>query len=589
MTGFYSQDFLDVLRDRVTISQLFSQKTTIRRHGRDVFAICPFHQEKTPSCKVDDGKGFFYCFGCGASGDAIEFVRKTENLSFLEAVEKLALQFGMELPTLQKDKADSHIKKAYALIEHTAVWYHNNLKSKAGERALEYLLGRGVSEELINKFRLGYAPISRDVTFRHLKAFEPDAKLLQDFGPITQNLRDRFSGRIIFPIEDDKGRVVGFGGRIFENEDRPSAKYINSQESALFHKKLLLYNLYNAKQMPQDAPLILCEGYMDVLALYKANIGRVVAPLGTAISEEQIISCWKICQEPIIMLDGDNAGIRAAERLMEKIVPYLRSGCSLKFCILPKDEDPDSLVASGKTSLIANFIKEPKSILEMLWSMHVSKITKHTPESAASLRHSLRNTIGRIVDADLRQTYGKAIAALLKDYTDAVIRSTIRPTKIQRLSVGNKLKQQDTSDLAAKILVATILNHPHLLSRIEQQFLELIANRVDLNNLGDAVLSLYQSGSCSREQLLAGLTERGHDLSWLGEGLYKYARFARDIADDDVAYNGWISMWETSFIKKNVNEEAKLLANKLKTSFSESDWTRLQALKSSVFNGKMEE
>jgi DNA primase len=328
---------------------------------------------------------------------------------------------------------------------------------------------------------------------------------------------------------------------------------------------------------------------MDVLALYKANIGRVVAPLGTAISEEQIISCWKICPEPIIMLDGDNAGIRAAERLVERIVPYLRSGCSLKFCMLPKDEDPDSLVASGKTSLMANLIKEPKSILEMLWSTHVSKLAKHTLESAASLKRSLRSTIGKIVDADLRQTYGKAMAALLKDYTDTVIRNTIRPAKIQRLNIGNKLKQQDKSDLAAKILVATILNHPHLLGRIEQQFLELIANRSDLNSLGDTVLSLCQLGSCSREQLLAGLAERGHDLSWLGEDLYKHAGFARDTADDDVAYDGWISVWENSFIKRNVNEEARLLANKLKINFSESDWTRLQALKSSVLKDKMGE
>ncbi|MDR1475596.1 MAG: DNA primase [Holosporales bacterium] len=589
MAGLYSSDFLDNLRNRAVLSQLFSQKTTIKRHSRDVFAICPFHQEKTPSCKVDDGKGFFYCFGCGASGDAIDFVRKTENLSFQEAVEKLALQFGLDLPAAQKSKDDLHLKSAYALNEHAAEWYRSNLRSEAGKRAVEYLLYRGVSDALMDKFRLGYAPMPREATYAHLKLLGFDTKTQQDFGPINQGLKDRFSGRIIFPIEDGKGRVVGFGGRVFENEEQSSAKYINSQESIIFHKKKLLYNFYNVRQMQQDLPLIICEGYMDVLALSKINIGRVVAPLGTAISEEQIISCWKVCRKPIVMLDGDNAGIKAMERLIERIIPYLRSEYSLGFCVLPKNEDPDSLVSSGKSNVITKLVKEPKNILEMIWLTYISRIKKHTPESAADLRHNLRDVVNKIVDVDLRQTYGGVLATLFKDYTNNVARNAFRPFKNSYLNVGKKLKQQDSIKLAAKILVATILNHPHMLSRVEKQFLELISKNPDLHSLGDSILCLCQSGACSSEQMYEGLVSRGHNLDWIGERLYRHAGFARESSKVDEAYEGWINVWETSFVKKSINDEAKHLANKLKVSFCEFDWTRLKALKSSSFENIKED
>ena len=347
--------FLDELRTRVPISQVVGRKVSwdMRKSNQgkgDYWAPCPFHQEKTASFHVQDAKGFYYCFGCQAKGDAIGFIKETENVGFMEAVEILAAEAGMSVPKPDPkmvEKADRR-KELADVMDEAVRWFQMSLKMGAAADARAYLDRRGLNGEALQQFEIGFAPNDRAGLKSALMGRGISEQQLVDTGLIIKpddggTSYDRFRGRIMFPIRDARGRCVAFGGRAMDPNAR--AKYLNSPETILFDKGRSLYNHGPARSaVGRGQPLIVAEGYMDVIALVRAGFEGAVAPLGTAITENQLAMMWQITPEPIIALDGDKAGLRAAYRLIDLAMPLLQTGRALRFALMPEGQDPDDLL-----------------------------------------------------------------------------------------------------------------------------------------------------------------------------------------------------------------------------------------------------
>ncbi len=415
--------FLDELRDRLTLSAVVGRKVVWDRRKTnaakgDFWAPCPFHHEKTPSFHVDDRKGFYYCFGCHAKGDAITFVKDTENVPFIEAVEMLAREAGMAMPEQRHDPAAAERQDRLArladVMEEAVQLFGLGFRSAAGQPARDYAAGRGMTAETLKRFEIGYAPDSRSHltgAFRQKGMLDEavDAGLLirpEDGGAPY----DRFRGRLMFPIRDARGRCVAFGGRALA--PNAQAKYLNSPETALFHKGRILYNIGPAREAAgRGAALVVAEGYMDVIALAAAGFEAAVAPLGTAITEEQLQLLWKLAAEPVIALDGDQAGIRAAERLIDLALPQVAPGRSLRFCVLPEGRDPDELIRAEGPSAMRRAIEASRPLVDMLWQREASAGPLDTPEHWAGLDQRLKAALARIGDVSVRNHYDAALRA----------------------------------------------------------------------------------------------------------------------------------------------------------------------------------
>lgn len=340
------KDFIDFLKGRASALDIVPKYVKLTKKGKDWFGRCPFHSEKTGSFKVDADSGLYYCFGCGAHGDIINFVMEMEKLSFAEAVKHIADMYGIQIPEDRENfRPEDDIKnKMYAVMEIAKEFFVHQLNSNFGREAKEYLKNRNVSDESISKFQLGFAA-NEEKLLEQLKNNGFSEEIMIKTGLFLKNqykhgLISKFSGRITFPIIDYKGKCVGFGGRIIKKID--AAKYINSPETEIFVKNHQLYG-YPLARKSKSREIILVEGYLDVIAMHQAGFDATVAPLGTAISETQISMCWRVCDNPIICLDGDSAGVKASFRWLDKILPVLIPGKSFKFVRLPQGSDPDSL------------------------------------------------------------------------------------------------------------------------------------------------------------------------------------------------------------------------------------------------------
>lgn len=412
--------FLDELRTRTSLSQVVSRKviwdTRKSNQGKgDMWAPCPFHQEKTASFHVDDRKGFYYCFGCHAKGDAISFVRETENVDFMEAVEILAREAGMSMPARDpqaQQKADRRSQLA-EVMEMALRHFRMQLQTQAGTEAREYLARRGLDQGAQDRFEIGFAPDNWQGLWDHLKSAGVSDDLILDCGLAkTAQSGDRrydtFRGRIMFPIRDPRGRCIAFGGRAMDPAD--NAKYLNSPETELFDKGRTLYNHGPAREAAgKGQPLIVAEGYMDVIALGEAGFGAAVAPLGTAVTETQLQLLWRIAQEPVIALDGDAAGLRAAYRLIDLALPLLEAGQSLRFAILPPGKDPDDLLRAGGARAMQALLDQAMPMVNLLWQRETEGRSFDSPERRAALDKALREKLREIRDPSLRSHYGQAI------------------------------------------------------------------------------------------------------------------------------------------------------------------------------------
>ena len=414
-----SPSFLDDLRTRVPLSSVVAPHVTwdMRKSNMakgDWWAPCPFHQEKTASFHVDDTKGFFYCFGCHAKGDLFRFLQDREGKSFIESVEAIAHLAGATMP----DRANSGNTKSgthahlYALLDAALAFYREKLATAQGSAARDYLASRGIHDEVQARWDIGYAPRSSALVDHFLASGVPIQHLVDAGLAIVEDgkpARDRFRDRIIIPIRDHKGRVISFGGRAMPGAT--TAKYINGPQMTLFDKGRTLFNLAAARSATtQGAPLIVAEGYLDVISMVEAGFAATVAPLGTAVTPTQITALLKITDEPVFAMDGDPAGLRSAYRVIETSLPLLTAGKGIRFALLPDSQDPDDMIRAGQAETLRAIIIQSTPMIDLLWARETNNTAIDSPERLAALEKRLAAITGLIADTSIRTHYAEMLA-----------------------------------------------------------------------------------------------------------------------------------------------------------------------------------
>lgn len=504
--------FLDELRTRLTLSQVVGRKVTwdMRKSNMakgDFWAPCPFHQERTASFHVDDRKGFYYCFGCHAKGDALTFVKETENLSFIEAVEVLAREAGMAMPERDPravQQADRRTQLA-GVLEEAVKWFRLQLKTAAAAEARDYLIRRRLSPEAQDRWEIGFAPDQRQGLFHALTGKGIAPELIVEAGLCAKPddggpPYDRFRGRIIFPIRDGRGRAISLGGRALSSEVR--AKYLNGPETVLFDKGRNLFNLGPAREAAgKGLPLIVAEGYMDVIALSEAGFRAAVAPLGTAVTEDQLRLMWRVADEPVIALDGDSAGIRAGLRVVDLALPLLEAGKGLRFALLPGGMDPDDLIKAQGAAAMQKVLDEAKPMVSLLWQRETEGRVFDSPERRAGLDKSLRVVLARISDSSIRSHYAEEIRRLRAELfaPSGPVRPfrpgfrkgpplAVAPLPASRASALAAAAPQVEHLTLARVLIATLIAHPALIARFESDLEVLDLPDADLRILAGALL-----------------------------------------------------------------------------------------------------
>lgn len=403
----------DELRARITLSSLVQRSVKLTRAGREWKGCCPFHEEKTPSFYVNDQKQFYHCFGCGAHGDAISWMVDHAGLQFMDAIKELAAAAGMEVPApdpVQAKKAEARAS-LIDVTEAAQKFFVTSLAGPSGGAAREYLLRRGFSPQVMAEFGFGWAPDDRQALPRALQQFGED--MLEAAGMRAANEQgeryDRFRGRVMLPIQDARGRVIAFGGRILDKKDGV-AKYLNSPDTELFDKGRTLYNLHRAAPAArQSGRVVVVEGYMDVIALANAGIADAVAPLGTALTEMQLEMLWRMVEVPVLCFDGDAAGQRAAMRAIARALPMLAPMRSLGIVRLPAGLDPDDLIKAQGPAAMERLLSEPASLIETLWTFERDAQPLATPEAKAGLKARLMAHVDTIADPEIKSLYRREL------------------------------------------------------------------------------------------------------------------------------------------------------------------------------------
>lgn len=576
------KDFIEFLKERAPIVDIVSKYVKLTKKGKDWFGRCPFHSEKTGSFKVDIDKGLYYCFGCGARGDIINFTMEMEKLSFLEAVKHIANICGVRVPAdeQKRDSPESNAKsKMYEVMEIAKSYFEQELQSNAARKAREYLSERGVSDEAIAKFQLGFASDERKLIAR-LKNSGFSEEILIKTGLFFKNPRggelvDKFSGRITFPIIDFKERCVGFGGRIVEKID--AAKYINSPETEIFVKSQQLYGYHLAKKS-KSHEIILVEGYLDVIAMHTAGFDAAVAPLGTAISDTQINMCWKICDNPVICLDGDNAGLKASFRWIDKILPMLTAGKSFKFARLPQDSDPDSLILNGERDIISEAVKNALPLSEWMWKGAFLLYPSQTPEQKAAIIKMLMEKTKLISDRSLQKLYARFLKQKENDLYYYKRRNwAVSEVKKSATPVKEKIEQ---------ILVVTIINHPYIIDEVVEDFAKLEFNVPLMRKLKDEILRAYGAYYVEEKNEKAGeeaISELRKAILDIEKNVKIYTKITgRNITEKKTIISEW-----SLFLKKYLSiptmiEDLHNASVRLQSNFSEDNWRKLKALKNNL-------
>ena len=529
----FDRNFVDELKARVKLSDVVGRKLRLIRRGREFVALSPFSNEKSPSFTINDDKGFYHCFSSGKHGDAITFLMETESLTFQEAVARLAGDMGMELPKASfQDSHEARTKQAqrvtlYGVMQQAAVFFAAQLTGAAGADARAYLDKRQVPTALRQTMGLGFAPSARTLLCDTLTRAGVTPEQLVEAGLAIKPdnggaIYDRFRDRIMFPITDNSDRVIAFGGRAMSADAQ--AKYLNSPETPLFHKGNVLYNLANARRALQ-APikgqgrdtLIVTEGYMDVIALTRAGIPNAVAPLGTALTEAQMAMLWRLTPEPVLCFDGDAAGMRAMLRVVERALPLLEPGRSLRFVLLPDGLDPDDIIARQGGAAMEGYLALPLPLADILWSAETSRLPMDTPERRAGLEQRLQALLETIADPSVRKYYQNDIRQRISNlfrpahvsskpqqpaFTGQKRFSGQRQPYAPAFGTGPASAELKRTHLAAngkvwnlgarreRIIILTVLNHPALLERHLEDFCELSLTDPALDRLRSVIIEL---------------------------------------------------------------------------------------------------
>jgi DNA primase len=524
----YGEGLLEEIRRRTDLVALVGRRVKLVRKGRVMWGCCPFHAEKSPSFKVENERRLYKCFGCGAGGDAFKWLMETEGLGFPESVEKLAGEAGVELPKWSpEDEAREQKRKSlYEVVELAAAFYETQLRGPDGREAQAYLKSRGLDGAAVKQFRLGYAPSSGTALIGHLTGHNVTrddilAAGLARPGEDGRPMRDFFFGRVMFPIADGRGRIIAFGARALQADAKP--KYINTGETALFSKGANLYNFATARGAALKAgTVVLAEGYMDVIALVRAGFAHAVAPLGTALTQDQLQMLWRMAPEPILAFDGDAAGQKAAHRAAHLALPALKAGHSLRFAFLPAGEDPDSFIAAQGAPAMQRLLDSALPLSDLLWRAETEGRDFSTPERRAGLEHVLREIVGRIADAKVADYYrrgfddrifenfkrrapapprphrpqrgtGKFSAPRPMPGTPEAVSPAVRASLLARQGGARRVKEMELGSLlAADPRIA--LNHGEMLAALTLQDPSLDRLRHELLNLAASGSSLEKAG-----------------------------------------------------------------------------------------------
>ena len=460
---------------------MISRTTKLQKAGREWKACCPFHNEKSPSFTVNDEKGFYHCFGCGAHGDVIRWMTDQRGLTFMDAVKELAAEAGMEVPAPDPRAARAAEQRAglHDVMTAAQEWFKNNLLSPQGSKALEYLKRRGFDAHTADRFGFGYAPDDRNALKQALGEY-PERELI-DAGLLIEvegkAPYSRFRDRLMLPIQDARGRIVGFGGRILDNARTDAPKYLNSPDTQLFDKGRTLYNLNRAGPVSrQTHRIVVVEGYMDVIALAAAGIGDAVAPMGTALTEQQLALLWRLVDVPILCFDGDAAGQRAAIRAIGRALPLLAPGRSLGIVRLPAGLDPDDLIKQQGAPAMERLLAAPQTLLETIWQHERDALPLATPEDKAGLRARLIEHVEQIADRDIKALYRREL--LDRFYAFAFPKRPFEPRGTGRGGARAQptltpqardaltgFTSGGSRDRLAQAVIAGLARHPALISR----------------------------------------------------------------------------------------------------------------------------
>lgn len=589
--------FLDELRARVPLSDVVGKRTKLTRAGREFKGCCPFHKEKTPSFTVNDQKGFYHCFGCGAHGDIIGFLMNHDNYSFIDAVENLAGIAGMEVPkpSPAEQKKFQRQMSLYDLMEQATRWYEQQLHDPANKKILQYLIERGLSLETIKTFRLGFAPAEGDLKQNLQKAgYQSDDMI--EVGLFKASERQKgelytfFRARVMFPVQDFQGRVVAFGGRVMPEShggppDKSAPKYINSPESPIFHKGRMLYGLSRARKAIGDGePAVVVEGYMDVIALVQAGFRGAVAPLGTALTETQVEELWKTMPEdaraPVLCFDGDTAGQRAAGRSLERILPILKPDHSARFAFLPEEHDPDSLIKAEGAPAMRRVIDNAIGIFDMLWAEEAKGRNFAQPEAKAGFRSALEKKARQISNGSVQEFFIHEINQKINQVffgvgsgaaqSGGAGRGSFRPQAgyaAGRGKFGKLLppglntpyrptimaaKPIRTSKLLReKALIATMINHPYLFTEYGEQLGLVKVPNEGYDSLRQELLrflgaahrqspdgQIHLDDQAVKDHLISAGMGKIVDAIF-DKSLYLHAGFAKPGQSEDIVRQGW--------------------------------------------------
>ena len=553
----FPPQFLDELRARLPVSEVVGRRVKLKKSGSEWRGLSPFNKERTPSFYVNDQKSMWFDFSAGKNGSIFDFVMLTEGLSFPEAVERLAEQAGLALPKpSQEDIArDERRKTLYEIVELAAKFFEATLASRAGAKARGYLGDRGIDPETQVKFRLGYAPNERFALKEHLGSQGISTEDMVEAGLLVAGEDiplpyDRFRERVMFPITDVRNRVIAFGGRALE-KDTP-AKYLNSPETPLFHKGGTLYNIAAARAAAhKGAPVIAVEGYVDVIAMVQAGYEASVAPLGTALTADQLLLLWRMAEEPTLCFDGDEAGRRAAYRAIDLALPLLKPGKSLKLATLPEGRDPDDLLRAGGRAAVSEVIEAARPLAHVVWMREAEAGSLDTPERRAAFEARLGQVIASIGDDSVRKYYGREFGERLRrllgldERPQARLRSRQRAAQpwstsrsLPRVSRSFDRPRPDITSLAMHgpylaaspqlaaspvhrghgaaiprreaLILQAIINHPWLLHDHLEELAAVDLRHSEAAKVKAALIDIFAHGSAAdAEAMLAELERRG--------------------------------------------------------------------------------
>jgi len=577
----FSKNDLNSIKEKVSIRLEIEKKTKVIQKGKDYWCCCPFHEEKTPSCKINEELGTYYCFGCGAKGDIFSIYTDLYNYKFIDALKELSQKAGVKIDfnDYQKSKKENIIEN---ILELSCLWFHNNLQKSSAKNCNEYLNKRKLTKETINVFKLGFSFNSDTSLYQYLKSksFKDEDILTSNVIKIDRNnkIRDYFYKRLIFPIRNTQGKVVGFGGRALDDSN---PKYINSPESKFFQKRYLLYNLDIAKNSARKKNnLLICEGYMDVISLYQNGIFSVVAPLGTALTEEQLNLSWNYSSKPTIMFDGDNAGIRASYKTAIMALPIINNKNFLQFATLPSEYDPDSYINKFSFKEFVEYLKNPESLIQFIFEHSSKTISLNNADEKISYDKYLDDLIETIKDSKTKYFYKSEFKSLFFNKIRNLGISKKQKNKVFNKREINLNEKQNLSFISSAInnlefreKIIEALFRSKILDKKEMDFLDQLRKKENIKLRNDEIIQKF--GKEIFEEIIKNSTS---------PQIYQLFPYSSPLFDPQDAYEEIIkSINNLNTRLSNLKKINKSLDTFVKNS-NTLNWNELQSINNEITN-----